>query len=190
MKVSLRFEVLKRDRFTCIYCGRTPPHVLLEVDHVVPKSAGGKDEIDNLITSCADCNRGKGAKLLEEGLAGAIGNRSVEELRERLEQARAYAELQAEVEQFVSDQLEQVWKLWCEGFHGTSADGFYRVDYGFPAESRVRDTLKQLPLEEVLDAIRITVDKFGGRPKYKSSIPYFWAVVRNRIADARGEPRP
>lgn len=55
----LRFEVFKRDGFKCAYCGRTPPNVVLEVDHIEPKSKGGKDDINNLITACFDCNRGK-----------------------------------------------------------------------------------------------------------------------------------
>ena len=57
---KLRFEVFKRDKHTCQYCGRSPPAVILEVDHIIPISSGGTDELSNLITSCFDCNRGKG----------------------------------------------------------------------------------------------------------------------------------
>lgn len=59
-----RFRILQRDRFTCRYCGRCPPAVVLEVDHVHPRSEGGSDDPDNLVSSCLDCNRGKGARLL------------------------------------------------------------------------------------------------------------------------------
>ncbi len=55
----LRFEVFKRDSFRCKYCGRTSEEVPLEVDHIVPRIKGGKSEIDNLVTACRDCNRGK-----------------------------------------------------------------------------------------------------------------------------------
>ena len=48
---KLRFEVFKRDRFTCQYCGRMSPDVILEVDHIKPVAEGGEDEILNLITS-------------------------------------------------------------------------------------------------------------------------------------------
>lgn len=54
-----RFSVLLRDGSTCQYCGRSAPWVRLEVDHVVPRSHGGSDHIDNLVTACFDCNRGK-----------------------------------------------------------------------------------------------------------------------------------
>lgn len=56
----LRFEVFKRDSFCCQYCSAKPPHVPLEVDHIVPVIKGGTNDIYNLITSCFDCNRGKG----------------------------------------------------------------------------------------------------------------------------------
>lgn len=61
----LRFEVFKRDDFTCQYCGAHPPQVVLEVDHIFPVALGGLDEIDNLITSCFPCNRGKAAIPLD-----------------------------------------------------------------------------------------------------------------------------
>lgn len=54
-----RFEVFKRDGFTCQYCGSTPPAVTLEVDHIVAVSNGGDNDQDNLVTSCFNCNRGK-----------------------------------------------------------------------------------------------------------------------------------
>ena len=54
-----RLDVFKRDSFQCAYCGKTPPNVVLEVDHIIPKSKSGSDDIDNLITSCFDCNRSK-----------------------------------------------------------------------------------------------------------------------------------
>jgi 5-methylcytosine-specific restriction endonuclease McrA len=54
-----RFEVFKRDGFKCVYCGKSPPAVILEADHIEPKSKGGVDDINNLITACFDCNRGK-----------------------------------------------------------------------------------------------------------------------------------
>jgi predicted ATP-dependent protease len=59
-----RFQVLKRDNFKCQYCGKTAKETRLEVDHIIPKSKGGSDELDNLITSCIECNRGKRDKSL------------------------------------------------------------------------------------------------------------------------------
>ena len=55
----LGFEVFKRDAFTCQYCGKSAPDVVLEVDHIEPVSKGGKTTLLNLVTSCFKCNRGK-----------------------------------------------------------------------------------------------------------------------------------
>lgn len=63
---GLRFEVLKRDRFTCTYCGANGAGVELHVDHVLATANGGKTVAANLTTACRDCNLGKGARLLSE----------------------------------------------------------------------------------------------------------------------------
>ena len=63
---SWRFGILKRDNFTCQYCGRKAPEVALEVDHVIPKSKKGKDVDENYVTSCWECNRGKAGSLIEK----------------------------------------------------------------------------------------------------------------------------
>lgn len=55
----LRFEILRRDGYTCRYCGASAPDVTLTVDHVVPVALGGGDEPNNLVTACRDCNAGK-----------------------------------------------------------------------------------------------------------------------------------
>ena len=62
--LALRFFVLKRDRFCCVACGRSPatiPGLVLEIDHDFAWSKGGETIEENLKTLCFDCNRGKGA---------------------------------------------------------------------------------------------------------------------------------
>lgn len=56
----IRFEVLRRDNFTCQYCGRKASEVELHVDHIRSVATGGGNEMENLITACVDCNLGKG----------------------------------------------------------------------------------------------------------------------------------
>lgn len=63
---KLRFDVLSRDNHCCMYCGRKPPYVMLEVDHIIPKRKWWSDVLDNLITSCFDCNRWKWWETREE----------------------------------------------------------------------------------------------------------------------------
>jgi hypothetical protein len=68
IKLGLRYEVLRRDRFRCVICGRSPANVLgleLHVDHVVPFSDGGMTIPGNLRSTCSECNLGKGSKREE-----------------------------------------------------------------------------------------------------------------------------
>lgn len=56
IKPRLRFKILKRDNFSCQYCWRKAPNVILHIDHVIPFSKWWKTKEDNLKTSCQDCN--------------------------------------------------------------------------------------------------------------------------------------
>lgn len=57
----LRYEILRRDNYTCRYCGARGPEVPLTVDHVTPTALGGADTPDNLAAACEPCNTGKAA---------------------------------------------------------------------------------------------------------------------------------
>lgn len=65
-RLQLRFEIFKRDNFTCQYCGRKSPEVELRIDHKIPKNKQGKDDKKNYITACSECNLGKSDILLTE----------------------------------------------------------------------------------------------------------------------------
>lgn len=82
-----RFEVFKRDRFTCQYCGRMSPDVILEVDHIKPVSEGGTNKMINLITSCRDCNRGKGKRKLSDDAELKKQQKELVDLADKREQA-------------------------------------------------------------------------------------------------------
>lgn len=58
-----RREVLKRDRHACQYCG-SKKHLTL--DHVVPRSRGGKHTWENVVVACASCNSRKGSRTPAE----------------------------------------------------------------------------------------------------------------------------
>lgn len=61
---KFREFVLRRDGYTCVYCGKSD--VALQLDHVNPRSRGGADTPDNLVACCKPCNTSKGAKTPEE----------------------------------------------------------------------------------------------------------------------------
>jgi hypothetical protein len=63
IRAGVWWSVLARDNWTCCSCGRTPADgITLEVDHILPRSKGGTDSIDNLQTLCKKCNIGKSNK--------------------------------------------------------------------------------------------------------------------------------
>jgi 5-methylcytosine-specific restriction endonuclease McrA len=59
-----RKAVLARDAYTCQYCGHEAPG--LTVDHVIPRSRGGLSVWENIVASCAPCNRMKGNRMPRE----------------------------------------------------------------------------------------------------------------------------
>jgi 5-methylcytosine-specific restriction endonuclease McrA len=61
-----RKNVLLRDRYTCQFCGRIMPAHELTLDHVIPRSRGGRTDWDNLVACCHRCNNLKGDRLPEE----------------------------------------------------------------------------------------------------------------------------
>ena len=61
-----RLNVFARDKYTCQYCGEQPPRSRLNLDHVVPRSLGGRTSWENVVCSCVDCNRRKGGRTPEQ----------------------------------------------------------------------------------------------------------------------------
>lgn len=59
---SLRYRVLKESDGRCALCGTTKKDRPLDVDHIKPKSKGGKNTYENLQVLCSKCNRSKGNK--------------------------------------------------------------------------------------------------------------------------------
>jgi hypothetical protein len=56
---SVRYDVLRRAGGKCALCGKSKAEEPLEVDHIVPRSRGGGNGIENLQALCRTCNRGK-----------------------------------------------------------------------------------------------------------------------------------
>lgn len=62
--VLSRKNILRRDLYKCQYCQRSD--VPLTIDHIIPKSKGGDDTWENLITACVHCNNKKGDRSPED----------------------------------------------------------------------------------------------------------------------------
>lgn len=63
-KAVRKMKVAMRDGKECAYCGKTD--VDLELDHIIPKSKGGSNHLNNLVLSCRECNISKNDKLPHE----------------------------------------------------------------------------------------------------------------------------
>ncbi len=61
-----RRNLYRRDRNTCQYCGARPGTAELSIDHLVPRSRGGRSTWENCALACLDCNRKKGDRLPSE----------------------------------------------------------------------------------------------------------------------------
>jgi hypothetical protein len=94
---TIRFEVFKRDNFTCQYCGAKAPEAVLRVDHIKPVAEGGDNHAMNLITSCFPCNAGKGAREISDNAILDKQRQQIEELNERRLQLEMMMEWRNEV---------------------------------------------------------------------------------------------
>jgi hypothetical protein len=166
-----RFEVFKRDAFACQYCGAHPPKAILECDHIVPVAEGGVNDLDNLVTACFDCNRGKGAVSL------SVAPQSLSEkaalVAEREEQLRGYAQVMEAKRQ----RLEaETWKIM-DLFH-PGADTVPRDSFG-----STKRFIEKLGFHEVQEAAEIAL---GGPAYGKRLFRYFCGVCWNKVRELEG----
>lgn len=172
-----RFEVFKRDQFTCQYCGRKTPEVVLEVDHVIPVSSGGLNDIKNLVTSCWECNRGKGARLLGDSApVSDIHDQTITMLERELQlrEYNAVATLRRQREDAQIDHLLDFWDFVAP----------YKRDIQYPDKSTLRSFLQVIPMEDIKDAMEIACDRMGATHK---GVSYLVGILKNKRADASRE---
>ena len=146
-----RFEVFKRDKFTCQYCGRMAPDVILEVDHIKPVAEGGKNEILNLITSCRDCNRGKGKRKLNTSTEIKVQQDRLKELAERKEQIELLAEWKCELSEMANTQVDLLNEyIVCISNLACNERGC----------AKLRKLLSQFSFNEIYEAIDISFSQY------------------------------
>ena len=107
-----RFEILKRDGFKCQYCGRGAEETRLEVDHIIPKSSGGKDELINLITSCFDCNRGKSDIPIDSLIARPDIAKINEDINNQRKELKLYYSNQKKIRRKKQRTLNLILDIW------------------------------------------------------------------------------
>lgn len=170
---TTRFEIFKRDGFKCQYCGRCPPDVLLEIDHITPVAEGGDDDFDNLITACFDCNRGKAARLLDV-VPRSLADRAAE-IAEREAQLQALNELL----KVQATRLEE--DTWRVAFALFANDDDEQLFLKYNHKVAIKRFLKVLPLQSVLDAAEIARGRVTWHDHRR--FLYFCKVCWNQIKD-------
>ena len=148
---KLRFEVFKRDSFTCQYCGRSSPDVILEVDHIKPVAEGGKNTLLNLVTSCRDCNRGKGKLKLDDKTEVVKQRTALEDLNEKRLQMEMMLQWKEDLEAVVFKQVAMIEK------HLTNDYKMYMTDSHL---QRVKNLIKEFGFDIVYDACDIAVEQY------------------------------
>jgi 5-methylcytosine-specific restriction endonuclease McrA len=73
-RITNRHRVFARDRYRCQYCGRRGTAFDLTLDHILPKSRGGRTLAENLATACQGCNSRKGDRTPEEARMPLLTN--------------------------------------------------------------------------------------------------------------------
>jgi hypothetical protein len=110
----LRYEILRRDNFTCRYCMTATPGTPLRVDHVVPVALGGTDDATNLVTSCEPCNSGKTSTVPDSPLVAQVRE---DAMRWQMAWAVAVAEAKTEGQQRAKD-IAKVKKNYVAAYRG------------------------------------------------------------------------
>lgn len=166
---KIRFEIFKRDSFTCQYCGNTPPKVVLEVDHIVPVSKGGDNEINNLLCSCFDCNRGKKDIKLNCIPSALADNMKI--LKEKQEQIKEYEKLLKRIKNKSKRDIKKINDIYSSYFDE------YILNKRFQNGS-LRKFLDKLIITDVEDAMHKACS-FINDPD--DSIKYFCGICWNMI---------
>lgn len=188
-----RFEVFKRDSFQCQYCGSKAPDVVLEVDHIRPVVNGGGGELMNLITSCFDCNRGKGKREISDSSVIEKQRKQIEELNERRQQLEMMMEWKSGVSKLKDMECESVCELvkriskWNINDHG---------------KKTIRKLIKKFGFQLVLDSTEDSFDRYyddsenswdiafnniekiasyKSKPEHEQKIVYCLGILKNRF---------
>lgn len=149
---KLRFDVFKRDGFQCVYCGRTPPSVVLEIDHIDPVSKGGINDINNLVSSCFDCNRGKRDVQLTKKPNKTPENIAI--LKEQEEQLKEYRKLIKKRTRRINNDIRIINDVYGEAYPT------WELSKSFKAGT-IKKFLELLPREEIVEALNIAISRFG-----------------------------
>jgi len=171
MSKKTRFEVFKRDCFTCQYCGGVPPVSILHVDHINPVSKGDANNQDNLITACSACGLGKGAALLSS-IPKSLTEKA-EEIKEREQQIAGYAQVMQEKIDRIED---QAW-IVVEAYGSNFLEGINKRKF-----HSIKKFVELIGFHETLEAMQTARAKIGYNDT--STFLYFCGICWRKFREA------
>jgi len=171
---KLRFDVFKRDSFTCVYCGQSPPAITLEVDHVEPVASGGENDINNLVTACFDCNRGK--RDISLGVVPKQLADSLEILKEKELQVKEYTKFVRKIQRKRNKDTEYIAKIFEDAAVKINSEYIFSESF---KQGTVERFLKLLLKDQVEKALYIAIDRFPDCTE--QTIRYFCGICWNRV---------
>jgi hypothetical protein len=179
-----RFEVLKRDSFTCQYCGANPAATLLEVDHIQPVAKGGGNDMLNLITSCFDCNRGKSARELSDDSVVVKQKTQLDNLQARRQQLEMMLEWRKGL-----DGLKSETNLMVIEYIESKIKPYTISDFG---KKKLERVLNKYVLEEVLEAVTVAESRYlrygDDEVLEQSSVANFITKITGTLVNSKRSP--
>lgn len=187
LSVRTRFEVFKRDDFTCRYCGKKSPDVILEVDHIVAVAEGGSDDPMNLATSCWACNSGKSAVPLNQVMTGEDPHDKAIQLLEQRRQLEEYNRVLADIRQAEIDKAWDLVRYWLDEqgeLTKAQRDGTADLEINRHDFSWLKSAVKWCPETVIKDFMDIAI-----RKRLSRNMRYVAGCCRNwRYENAAEKP--
>lgn len=173
---KIRFEVFKRDKFMCQYCGESAPNVVLHIDHIHPVSKGGTNHILNLITSCNNCNQGKRDTLLSDDTIASKQKKQLEQIQERNNQIKMIADWHKEIVRSEITSLDVINELLGDLFNCRLSDR---------GEISMKKHIKSFGLKEVCEAIHISYNQYydGSERSIANAMKKIGGICYNRYIE-------
>lgn len=169
-----RFEVLKRDNYTCRYCRSTEGE--LTIDHVLPVALGGSDAPDNLVAACRDCNAGKSSASPDAALVADVSE-------DAIRWARA-VKMAAEHELMKQEQRDDYVRQFLDAWGKWGDDRYLPNDW---EESVMRWHRDGVPIDFLTDSVFITWGK-SYIDKWRS-FAYMAGVLKRKMSDLHEKAR-
>lgn len=175
ISAKTRFDIFKRDKFTCLYCGSVPPSVILHIDHIVAVTKGGGNENSNLATSCSSCNLGKGHRPLTTSENDT--SHKLEEIKEREKQLKGYYKLMEAQRKRIESECWQVLAI----FMDCEPNSQIRIkSIGTDWFRSVKMFILKIGLYETIEAMEIAKSRRGSS---YAVFKYFCGVCWNKAKE-------